>query len=87
MWPEPIPLRVKLSMVTPGVQIGEPKEGTVPGATLGGLLRDGVDYVVLKLVRGFSPGTPVSSPPSLVYGSASRMELNECDLNSVKLNS
>ena len=42
----------------------------------------------LKLVaRGVSPGTPVSSPPLLVNGSASKINLNKCDLNYVKLNS
>ena len=37
--------------------------------------------------QGFSPGTPDSSPPSSANGSAKKIKLNKCDLNSVKLNS
>ena len=38
---------------------------------------------------GFSPGTPVSSPPSLVNGSANKLKKSsdKCDFISVKLNS
>ena len=37
--------------------------------------------------QGFSLGTLVSSPPSLVNGSANKINLKKCDLSSVKLES
>ena len=37
--------------------------------------------------QGFSPGTLVSSRPSMVNGSANGIKLNKCDLNSVRLSS